>query len=368
MQRTPLYEQHKALGARMVPFGGWEMPVQYTGIIEEHHAVRQRAGLFDISHMGRFVVSGPDAEAFLQALTTADVAAIDVQQSQYGLLCYPHGGIVDDIFIYRLQPDQWLVVVNAGNRQKDWDWFQQHQSGFTVQIEDRSQDWAMLALQGPAAEALLAPAHETADVDLTRLPFHAITTFRLCGADGFISRTGYTGEDGFELFLPTAAVADCWQYLLRLDDAQTVLPCGLGARDSLRFEACLALYGHEIDETINPYEARLGWVVKLHKGDFIGRDALLRIKAEKPARHLVGFEMVGRGVPRSQYPIQQLSGETVGHVTTGMPTPTLGQPLGLGLVPRVLATVGSEFAVLIRQKPVRARVIKTPFYQPRYKK
>jgi aminomethyltransferase len=364
LKRTPLYAAHLAAGARMVEFGGWEMPVQYSGIIEEHQAVRNHAGLFDISHMGRFMLRGPQAEVLLQHVVTCDVSAIPLGQSNYGLLCTEDGGIVDDLFIYHV-PDEFLVVVNASNRDKDWAWLQRHAAGFDVELEDRSDGWAMLALQGPAAEQLLAQAEDSSADALAYLPFHGVALTSLFGVNALIARTGYCGEDGFELFFDTKNAELIWQRTLDLDG---VKPCGLGARDSLRFEPCLALYGHEISDTINPYEARLGWAVKLDKGPFVGREALAAIKAQGPARRLVGLEIVGKGIARGDYPIHSLEGEPVGHVTTGMPSPTLGKPLAIGLVPTALSAEGGELDVIIRERPVRARVVKMPFYKPRYKK
>jgi aminomethyltransferase len=367
LKRTPLYERHLAWGARMVEFGGWEMPVQYGGLMEEHRVVRTSAGLFDISHMGRFMITGHDAQGFLQYVVTCDVASIGVGQSSYGLMCHPHGGVVDDIFIYRL-PTEYLLVVNAANRQKDWDWLQQHTPGFDVSMEDVSEKWAMLALQGPAAEKLFCQARDMASSGIDALPFHEIAMFNFFGIGGMIGRTGYTGEDGFEIFFDASHAAHIWESLLKLGDGGSVKPCGLGARDSLRFEPCLALYGHEIADDINPYEARLGWVVKLGKGNFVGREALVGIKQAGVQRKLTGFEMVGRGVARSGYPIHSTEGQDIGFVTTGMPSPTLGKPLGMGYVPTALSSEGSEFDILIRNKPVRARAVKMPFYKPRYKK
>jgi aminomethyltransferase len=367
LKRTPLFATHVAAGARMVEFGGWEMPVQYRGIIDEHHAVRRQAGLFDISHMGRFMVRGPQAEDFLQHVVTCNVATIPFGQSNYGLLCQPDGGIVDDVFIYHLL-DEFLVVVNASNRDKDWAWLTQYSTGFDVELEDRSERWAMLALQGPLAETLLSEAPDSTTGDLASLPFHGVAMTTLFGITALIARTGYTGEDGFELFFEAEHAPMVWARTLALGEPETVQPCGLGARDSLRFEPCLALYGHEISATINPYEARLGWVVKLDKGDFVGREALAALKAAGPARRLVGFELLGRGVARGDYPVHSPDGQPVGYVTTGMPAPTLGQPLGIALVPTALSTEGSEFDVIIREKPVRARARKMPFYKPRYKK
>lgn len=367
LQRTVLYDSHLAAGARMVEFGGWEMPVQYSNLIEEHQAVRGGAGLFDISHMGRVMVRGPQATAFLQYVTTCDVTAIPLGQSSYGLLCQPDGGVVDDIFIYHV-PDEYLVVVNAANRARDWAWLEQHARNFDVELEDRSERWAMVALQGPAAEALIAGAEDSEAVEIGYLPFHGVALTRLFGHTVLIARTGYTGEDGFELFFDAEHAPALWQRLLALGGPGSVKPCGLGARDSLRFEACLALYGHELSEAINPYEARLGWVVKLDKGDFVGREALAAIKAHGPARRLAGFELLGKGVARSDYPVHTVDGTPVGHVTSGMPSPTLGKPLGMALVPTALSAEGSEFDVIIRDRPVRARVVKMPFYKPRYKK
>lgn len=365
LKRTPLYERHVAMGARIVEFGGWQMPVQYSGIVDEHNAVRNAAGMFDISHMGEVEVRGPDAQAFLQHIATQDVAAIGEGQANYSLLCRPDGGIVDDIFIYHL-PDHYLVVVNASNTEKDFAWMLDQIAGFDIELTNASDRTAMLALQGPKAEPILARATGT---DVVNLPFHAVTTGTLLGdIPAIIARTGYTGEDGFELFVSNGDVVRLWDRLLELGRDEGLKPCGLGARDSLRFEPCLPLYGHEIADDINPYEARLGWVVKLDKGDFIGGATLRRIKQEGVARRLAGFEMIGRGIARGGYEIRDLDGERVGYVTTGMPSPTLGKNIGLGYVPTALAAEGAEFDVIVRDRPVRARVVKTPFYKARYKK
>jgi aminomethyltransferase len=365
LRRTPLYDRHVAMGARMVEFGGWEMPVQYSGIVDEHNAVRNAAGLFDISHMGEVEVKGQDALAFLQHVATQDVASIGVGQANYSLLCRPDGGIVDDIFIYNL-PDGYLVVVNASNTEKDFAWMLDNMAGFDVVLTNISDHASMLALQGPNAEAILAKA---ADEAAASLPFHGVATGMLLGdIPAIIARTGYTGEDGFELFVDDDNVERLWDGLLELGGEAGLKPCGLGARDSLRFEACLALYGHEIADDINPYEARLGWVVKLGKGAFVGDETLRRVKQAGVERKLAGFEMVGRGIARGGYEIRSVGGERIGYVTTGMPSPTLGKNLGLGYVPAALASEGSELDVIVRDKPVRARVVKTPFYKPRYKK
>lgn len=365
LQRTPLYDHHVAAGARMVEFGGWDMPVQYTGIIDEHNAVRNAAGLFDISHMGEFEVRGSDALAFLQHVITQDVASIPVGQSNYGLLCRPDGGIVDDVFVYHL-PDMYLVVVNASNIGKDFAWMQQYASQFDVDFRNASEQYAMLALQGPAAESILT---QCTDIDCVGLPFHAVTRGKLLGdIPALIARTGYTGEDGFELFVAPDQAPGLWDGLLEKGSATGLKPAGLGARDSLRFEACLALYGHEIADDINPYEARLGWVVKLNKGEFVGSQKLAEIKQHGTSRRLVGFEVVGRGIARGDYEIRSVAGEKLGYVTTGMPSPTLGKPLGMGYVPLAYASEGKEFDIIVRDKPVRAKAVKMPFYKTRYKK
>lgn len=373
LKRTPLYDTHVALNGRMVEFGGWDMPVQYTGILDEHHAVRNHAGLFDISHMGRFLVIGPDALPFLQRVVTSDVEAIEIGLSSYALMCNSYGGIVDDVFIYNL-PNAYMVVVNAANRQKDWNWLLKHATGFNVRMVDYSEQWAMLAVQGPSAETLLNESggviFENDSDTLAGLPFHGIASCRLFGvAGGMIARTGYTGEDGFELFFAANSAPHVWNELLSLGDTEPIKPCGLGARDSLRFEPCLALYGHEINDDINPYEARLSWVVKLEKGEFTGHDALSYVKQNGPSRKLVGFAMVGRGIARQGYAIHPPDGEKqIGYVTTGMHAPTIGKPMGLGYVPVEMSATGTEFDVIIRNKPVRAQVVDTPFYKPRYKK
>jgi aminomethyltransferase len=365
LKRTPLFERHVALGARVVEFGGWEMPVQYSGIVDEHNAVRNAAGLFDISHMGEFEVKGRDALAFLDHVCTQNVAAIGRGMANYSLLCRPDGGIVDDIFIYNL-PDGYLVVVNASNIEKDFAWMLDNLQGFDLELTNISDRASMLALQGPRAESILYAA---ADIDAAAIPFHGVATGMLLGdIPAIIARTGYTGEDGFELFIDDDNAARLWDGLLALGAEAGLQPCGLGARDSLRFEACLPLYGHEIADDINPYEAKLGWAVKLDKGEFVGAEALRQIKQAGVARKLTGFEVVERGIARGGYTICDSAGNPAGLVTTGMPSPTLGKNLGLGFVPSTLATEGSEFAVLVRDRPVRVRAVKTPFYKPRYKK
>jgi aminomethyltransferase len=376
LKRTPLYESHVALDARRVEFGGWEMPVQYSSLIEEHHATRTAAGLFDISHMGRFLVIGPDSLSFLQYLTTYDVSRIEMNMSGYSLMCTPTGGVVDDVFIYNL-PNAYMVVVNAANRQKDWDWVLKQSYQFNVKMIDYSDYWAMIALQGPQAEAILQHCDiateddsDTSDtLPCAELTFHGVTQCALFGVpETLISRTGYTGEDGFEIFFNAKHAEKVWSSLLSAGKEYGLKPCGLGARDSLRFEACLPLYGHELSEEIHPFEARLGWVIGLDKDHFIGRDALTKIHREGSKRRLVGFEVTGGGVARSEYPILDLDGNTIGVVTSGMPSPTLQRHLGLGFVPMEMSQPGTEIEIQIRKRTARARIVRTPFYKPRYKK
>jgi aminomethyltransferase len=363
MPRTSLYDIHIALGGRMVEFAGWELPVQYpSGPTAEHHAVRTAAGLFDIDHMGQIEVRGPDAERFLQMIQTWDVERMALNEAHYGLLTYDDGTLVDDIFIYRL-PERWLVIVNAGNRAKDLAWMEAHTRDFDVSLLDMSDELYMLALQGPKAEAILQPHVQG---NLSTLSTRYALECTILGHPAIIGRTGYTGEDGFELYLPAAAAGEVWQALIDGGTDQGLLPCGLAARDSLRFEACMPLYGHEIDATTTPLEARLGWAISWDK-EFIGRQSLLKAKLEQPSRLLVGFEMLDRSVPREHYPIS-VNNEVVGHVTTGMKSPTLDKFLGLGYVPRQFSSLGTEIEIVVRNLPKRAKIVKRPFYTPRYKR
>lgn len=359
LKRTPLYDSHVALGARMVEFSGWEMPVQYKGILDEHRAVRNAAGLFDIDHMGQVRVTGADALGYLNYLLTANFSDMEVNTAKYAVMCYADGTCVDDTFVYRLQ-DEWMVVVNAGNRDKDNTWMKAQASGFEVALEDVSEEFYMLAFQGPLAEEVL---QKLESFDLTELKYHHAREFQIHGERGILARTGYTGEDGFELFIPSAYGKHVWDAILEAGKGAGVLPIGLGARDSLRFEAKFALYGHEIDANTTPIEAGLGWACDLNK-NFIGRDVLVKQKLEGVTKKLVGFEMVERGIARNGYEITA-NGKRVGTVTSGMPVPTLEKNIGLGYVTPELAKIGTEFEVMIRGKPTKARVVKTPFYANR---
>jgi aminomethyltransferase len=356
-QRTPLHATHVRAGARIVDFAGWEMPVQYTGILEEHEAVRTRAGLFDVSHMGEVVFRGPRAAEALGRLFTNDLSKLVDGQAQYGCLCRPNGGIVDDVIVYRRGTEDWLVCVNAGNRQKDFEWLRAGE-GPGCAVKNESDDWAQIAVQGPRAAAL---CQRLSKDDLLGVKTFHFRPAEVGGVSCLAARTGYTGEDGFELFCLPDMAARLWDALLEAGQADGVLPCGLGARDSLRLESAYRLYGSDMDDETTPLEAGLGWVVKLDKGDFVGRDALLAQKAKGLPRRLVGFTLTERGIPRHGYPVL-VDGKPAGVVTSGTQSPTLKQPVGLAYVPPALAAEGSTFAVEIRGRPVAARTVKTPFY------
>jgi aminomethyltransferase len=359
LKRTPLYEQHVALGARLVEFGGWEMPVQYGGIIEEHRAVRTHAGLFDVSHMGEFKVEGPDALAFLQHLVPNDVSRLAINQALYTQLCLPDGGTVDDLIIYHLADNHYMLVVNAANIDKDFAWVEQQAKNFTVQVTNQSDTTALLALQGPEAQAILQPM--TA-VDLSTVRYYHCEPGIVDGINCIISRTGYTGEDGFELYCAPADAPKLWSDLLAAGKDRGLLPAGLGARDTLRLEAGYCLYGHELDELTNPLEASLGWTVKLNKDEFIGRDALLKVKEQGPKRKLIGIEMIERGVCRGGYTLYE-DDQHIGTLTSGAPSPTLNKNIGMGYIEASHAVAGKTVYVDIRGKRTAALIVALPFYK-----
>src|SRR5262245_41416813 len=363
LKRTPLHAAHVRLGARMIPFGGWDMPVQYSGIVEEHRAVRSAVGCFDVSHMGEFEFRGPDTRQVLQRLTTNDVSTLEVGQVQYSLLCYEQGGIVDDLTLYRLTDDHYMMTVNASNIDKDWAWVSGHLEG-RVEAKNVSKETGLIAVQGPHAERLVG---RLSDVDVTTIAYYHFRQGRVGGVPAIISRTGYTGEDGFELYLPAANTATVWEGLLAEGKGEGATPIGLGARDTLRLEMKYALYGNDIDETTNPLEAGLGWVVKSAKGDFVGRAAIEAVRARGVTRKLVGFEMVEPSVARHGYRILA-DGAPVGVVTSGSFGPAVERYIGMGYVPTALSTVGSEADIEIRGKANRARVVRTPFYPSKVKK
>ncbi|MGH7324873.1 MAG: glycine cleavage system aminomethyltransferase GcvT [Candidatus Rokuibacteriota bacterium] len=365
LKRTPLYALHVKAGARMVPFGGWEMPVQYTSIIEEHRAVRSSVGLFDVSHMGEFELEGPEALAALQHLTTNDAAALAVGQVQYSLLCTPDGGIVDDLTLSRLGPERFMMTVNAANIDKDWGWVTQRSARFRgARWRNVSADTGLIAVQGPRAEALVS---RLADGDVTTLGYYRFTAASVAGVRAVVSRTGYTGEDGFELYVAAADTTRLWEALLAAGAGDAARPVGLGARDTLRLEMRYALYGNDIDETTNPLEAGLGWVVKPAKGDFIGREAIERGRADGPRRRLVGLEMVDRAIARHGYPVVA-AGKAVGVVTSGSYGPSVDRSIAMAYADAGFAAVGTELGVEVRGQARPARVVKTPFHPPRVKR
>jgi aminomethyltransferase len=355
LKKTPLNEIEKELGGRMVDFGGWELPVQYTGILDEHEAVRTHAGIFDVSHMGELTVKGPQALSLLQKATCNDVSQLTDGRAQYNGLLYPTGGFVDDILIYRIAGDDYFIVVNASNSDKDFEWLQECAKEHDAVVRNVSADYAQLAIQGPEAERVLQPM---TDVSLAPMKYYRFANGTVDGAPAIVSRTGYTGEDGFEVYV---APEHGPRIMRKLVEAG-VKPCGLGARDTLRLEAKMALYGNDIDHTTTPIEADLGWIVKLEKGDFNGRDVLQREKEEGPRRKLVGFEMVDRGIARHGYPVVD-GGEEVGVVTSGTHSPTLKKSIGLAYLPLDKSAQGSELTILNRGKETRARVVPTPFYK-----
>jgi aminomethyltransferase len=362
LKRTPLFDAHVKTGARMVPFGGWEMPVQYTGIVDEHRTVRGAVGLFDVSHMGELEVGGPSAVRVLQRLTTNDVGALEIGQVQYSLLCTPEGGIVDDVTVYRLAPDRFMLTVNASNTAKDWAWVTEH--GSDAAWRDVSGATALVAVQGPRAEGLLA---RLADTDVTRVRYYHFVRAAVAGVASIVSRTGYTGEDGFEVYVPWAEAERVWHALLQAGAGDGVKPIGLGARDTLRLEMRYALYGNDIDETTNPLEAGLGWVVKSAKGDFIGKEAIERVRGGGPRRKLVGLAMVDRAVPRHGYPVVK-DAQPAGVVTSGSYGPSVDRSIALAYVETAHAAVGTALDVEIRDQARPAHVVRTPFHPSRVKK
>ncbi|MFI5183771.1 MAG: glycine cleavage system aminomethyltransferase GcvT [Vicinamibacteria bacterium] len=359
-KKTPLNAAHRAAGAKMVPFGGWEMPVEYAGLIAEHNAVRKAAGLFDVSHMGEFEIEGAGAPSFLQRVTSNDVSRLKDGQAQYSALPMPNGAPVDDVILYRRAADRYLLVVNAGNVEKDLRWLQgQAPEGCT--LRDRSDDYALLALQGPLAQEIL---QGLTPMDLSAIAFYHFAEGEVASHPVTVARTGYTGEDGFEIFVAPDRAAALWDALLEAGRGRGLVPAGLGARDTLRLEARMCLYGNDMDETTSLVEAGLGWIVSLDpaKGDFIGRETLESQKKDGVSRKLVGFEMVGRGIARHGYPVY-VAEDLVGSVCSGTYAPFLQKNIGLCYLPTPRAAIGTPFDVMVRGRRVAARVVPTPFYK-----
>jgi aminomethyltransferase len=361
LKRTPLYEVYKEYGGKTIDFGGWELPVQFSSIKEEHEAVRTRAGLFDVSHMGEVIVTGPDSLNYLQKMLTNDISKVKNGGAQYNAMCYENGGTVDDLLVYKIEDNHYLLVVNASNIEKDFKWLQDHLEG-NVSIDNLSEKMAQLALQGPLAEKVLQKL--AGDSDLSKISFFKFQQeVKIDGKNALVSRTGYTGEDGFEIYCDASEAVDLWKAILSAGEEEGVVPCGLGSRDTLRFEATLALYGQELSPEISPLEAGIGFAVKLNKeADFIGKEALKQQKAMGTARKLVGIEMIDRGIPRHGYPVYK-GDELIGEVTTGTQSPSLKKNIGLVLIKNEHTGLDSEIEVEIRGKRLKARVVPTPFYK-----
>jgi aminomethyltransferase len=358
--QTRLHDWHVQAGARMIDFSGWDMPIQYaTGPREEHLRVRSAAGLFDIDHMGRFEVTGPDSLEFLQLVQTWDASRIGEGRAHYSLLCSESGGIIDDIFLYHL-PESWLVIVNASNTAKDLAWLQSKARGMKVSLKNRGSDTCMLALQGPAAREILKPLCDGMDLD--EMGFHRVRRCRILGAASILCTTGYTGEPGCEMLIPAGDAGRLWAAILEAGEARGILPCGLGARDSLRAEACLPLYGHEIDESTDPISAGLARAAVCMDGhEFVGKQALAGVSSKRLPHRIVGLEMVDQGVPRQGYSIHA-GDRKIGRMTTGLSSPSTGRFVGMGYVDSAFAEIGCEVQVIIRESAKAALIVKRPFY------
>ena len=358
LKQTPLFDCYAKYGGKTIDFGGWELPVQFSSIKEEHDAVRNRAGLFDVSHMGEILVEGPDAEAYLQKLLSNDISKITVGSAQYNVMCYDNGGVVDDLLTYRLADNRYLLCVNAANVDKDFEWMLSQKFGH-VTITNKSSEYAQIALQGPLAEAVL---QTLTSENLNNIKYFKFKEGVVVGGHCVIvSRSGYTGEDGFEIYGAPEAMVDLWDRILEAGKEEGVVPAGLGARDTLRFESCLPLYGQELSADITPLEAGVGFAVKLNT-DFIGRDALATQKETGLKRKLVGLEMTGKGIPRHGYQVWK-DGQLIGEVTTGTQSPMTKRNIGLALIDASLAAIGTEVEIEIRGKFIPAVVVETPFYK-----
>jgi glycine cleavage system T protein (aminomethyltransferase) len=363
LKKTPLNEAHRRMGGRMVDFGGWDMPVQYpAGTVEEHLRTRTRAGLFDVSHMGEIEVTGPDAIAFINRITSNDVSKLVDGQAQYSALTTNEGTVIDDLLVYRFAADRLMLVVNAGTTEKDWDWISGAHKEENLELRNASSSYCQIALQGPEALAILTPL---TNVSLPDIKYYHFTEGEVDGVPAIVSRTGYTGEDGFEVYAAADKAEQIWNKLLaagKFGSATGILPCGLAARNTLRLEAGMALYGHEIDESTTLLEANLGWICKLNKGDFNGRDALARQKEAGIKRRLIGFEMTERGIARDEQDVL-INDTRVGKVTSGSPAPYLKKNIGMAYVPAEFANEGQEIQIDVRGRLIGAQIVKTPFYK-----
>ncbi|MEC7653788.1 MAG: glycine cleavage system aminomethyltransferase GcvT [Bacteroidota bacterium] len=356
--KTAFYQNHLALGAKMVPYSGFEMPVSYSGLKEEHNAVRNHVGMFDVSHMGEFIVKGPNALCFLQYITSNDVAALFDGKIQYSCMPNGKGGIVDDLLVYRKSEKEYLLVVNASNIEKDWNWINQiaSEKGYDVELTNDSDSWSLIALQGPNAISKIVPLIDSGSPNLGELKYYTFTETKVMGFDCIVSATGYTGAGGFEIYMPNDAASKIWTALLE----EGVQPCGLGARDTLRMEMGYCLYGNDIDDETNPIEAGLGWITKFNK-DFIDKDRLEAIKSDGPTRKLVGLKIIDRGIPRNGYEVVNPDGQIIGEVTSGTMSPTLGIGIGMAYIERNFTKKGTPVYVQIRNKQIQAEVVDFPF-------
>ena len=356
-KKTCLYDKHVALGALMSPFGGFEMPIQYSGIVDEHQAVRQSCGVFDVSHMGEVLITGPDAERYVNHIFTNDVTSMPAGKILYGMMCYENGGVVDDLLVYKCGENEFFLVINAANIDKDWEWIQKQSKGYNVKLDHQSDSYGELAVQGPESEHVMK---DVLGIDGSDLIFY---TFKQIG-DVIISRTGYTGEDGFEIYATPNYINECWDKLVASGRCK---PCGLGCRDTLRFEACLPLYGDELSAEITPIMAGLGIFVKLDKDEFIGKDALARQKEEGPAKKLVGIELSDKAIPRHGYVVLK-DGQPIGEVTTGYHTISTDKSVCMALIDTQFAKLDTEVDIQIRKKVFPGKVVKKQFYNKNYKK
>jgi aminomethyltransferase len=362
LKKTPLFEGHKIAGARFAPFAGWEMPISYTGVIEEHNCVRAAAGIFDVSHMGEIFVRGKDAEKYLNFVVTNDVSRLKDNKALYTVSCYKDGGTVDDLIIYRFSDLEYLLCVNAGNIEKDFNWFIENSENFDVTVTNESERFAQIALQGPKSDEILQPL---TTVDLASLASFQFKKEKVDSKEMIIARTGYTGERGVELYLAPNDALDTWNILLEKGEPFGLKPVGLGARDTLRLEMGYPLYGHELSKGITPIEANLGWIVKPNKGEFIGSEPLKKEIENGTNRLLIGLEMKERGIPREGYPVLDVNKSKIGVVTSGTMSPSLNQGIALALIEPKFSKVDSDIMVEIRGKSVKAKVVKTPFYKNR---
>ncbi len=364
-RKTALYDRHVASGGKIVDFAGWALPIQYEGLVAEHTAVRTEAGVFDVSHMGEVDVKGSGARDFVQNLVTNDVDAIVDGQICYCAMCYPDGGTVDDLLVYKRNNEDFLLVINAANIDKDFAWMKENSKEFAVTLDNISDTISEIAVQGPKAQEILQLVCET---DLNEIPFFFFKEqVIVAGVECLVSRTGYTGEDGFEVYTANDNIGLVWDELFKVGESKGLKPAGLGARDTLRFEATLPLYGNELGKDISPLEAGIGMFVKLDKENFIGREVLAKQKEEGLKRKTIGFELLGKGIPRHDYPVLK-DGEVIGHVTTGYQAPTVGKTIGLALIDAQYAEMGTEFDIQIRKKTVKAKMISKRFLQKKYKK